>query len=785
SAVKAKVLYEFKTVVNVEEISQRLNTTRPLVANGANIQVLESRKNSYLAGVVVLCIFLAIIIIIVILCWMCPGCMLYDSRKKRKVVGDENAEPVSYIRVDEQGNYRQGYQDEKIWWDYLPNCCTDIATYCGVPRPKRNVGRLAWSGDERQRYWQFGGGGEGAQLDDRGRRGPRDMVLLEDLDQQARMIRADSRNSQNSQDGRRMFMVRDQRGIPQMAQNLREGEHYIMEDIDDTPRQLDPRAMAMNDPRYMGMNDPRGMQMDDPRAMGMNDPRGMGMNDPRGMQPRGPPQDDNATYARQGNVEVLRLRASPRGAVLRDDGATGRRVRQMRRAGGESEEAVLLQQELQRRRTLLHEDAGGGGLSSRHVEGQSVGVTPRMDLEDGRGYVQQSMRYLHNDNPHLSDVQIQTEEYANRAEHLVPRLRIRTPIEEETNSLLEAEGIRSSRRERHKKKHSSQTPIEPQVHEDNISRRSVRVTQPPNTLYQHTKSSILRFETNKAKMDEESKKESTSRRSSMSGVDGRRSSSVDSKLTDGRRSINQGSLDGRRSNSQAAIDGQLSNSQAALEIQRRSSLPGMDATGLEREAARRSVRRGSLGQPDRQDESLQVTDGRITQQGEYDDDIGEDREKRRQKKESTPRYMEWYDKNKDQKHESKEKKSTKSVSEDAEVRVSGEGSESRTKIVSEVPQSNAQEPPRVPNVDGTTINVTDDLKAKDGDEELRNIMDGEINLGMSGSQLFENDAEMEEAIKAGRRRKRNHLLEKKSIFTIAYDDMQTDQLRPESAAAEP
>ncbi|XP_068207160.1 cadherin-86C-like isoform X2 [Palaemon carinicauda] len=824
SAVKARVWYEFKTVVNVEDISQRLNTKLPLITDQANpvqIEVLQGQRNSYLAGVVVLCVFLALIIIAVILCMMCPGCPLYTNRKKRKLVGDENPEQVSYIRVDEQGNYRQGYEEEKIWWDYLPSCCTDIATSCGIPRPKRSVGRLAWSGDERQRYWQFGGGGEGAPLEDRAmrHRGPRDMVLLEDLDeatrlqQQGRMVRVDSRTSHHSGDGRRMFMVRDQHGNPRMAESLREGEHYIMEDIDDTPRQLDPRAMGMNDPRAMGMGDPRMMGMNDPRAMGMgmgmNDPRamggmgmgmGMGMNDPRGMrmedqQPRGMPgqqnADDNATYARQGNVEVLRLRASPHGAVLRDDGATGRQIRQMRRAGGESEETVLFPEERQHhRRTLLHEDAGGGGISSRLVEGQSVGVTPRLDgmHEDGRNFGPTSMRYLRNESPLQYDVQIQTENGLRSEagyEHVVPRLRIRTPIEEETTSLLEAEGQSTRREKRRRRRNSTQTIVEPQVHDDNTSRRSVRITQPPNTLYQHTKSSILRFETNKAKMDEDSKKESTSRRNSISGTDGRRSSSVDSRSIDGRRSISQANLDGRRSSSQTALE-----VPRGTNLERRGSLPGMEATGLEREAAKRLVnRRGSLGQQDRQDASLQAIDGKggQAQDGNDGDSSNEqdNNNEKRTKKQSNPRYMEWREKNKGKGQESQEGKKSKNEPE-TEVRESGEGSESQTRVVTEDAQKNSQDRLRVPKVDGTSSNLPDDLKAKEGDEELRTIIENEANLGMNqDSLLFENDAEMEAAIKAGRRRKRNHLLEKKSIFTIAYDDMQTDQLRPESAAAEP
>ena len=52
-------------------------------------------------------------------------------------------------------------------------------------------------------------------------------------------------------------------------------------------------------------------------------------------------------------------------------------------------------------------------------------------------------------------------------------------------------------------------------------------------------------------------------------------------------------------------------------------------------------------------------------------------------------------------------------------------------------------------------------------------------------QVFDGSDELEAAAAARGKRKKNHLLEKKSIFTIAYDSMDTGQLRPESAAKEP
>nr|XP_027206971.1 uncharacterized protein LOC113800404 [Penaeus vannamei] len=825
SVVTALVRYEVNTVVDVEKISkQLLNTTRPLVNDPRPVEYeeLTSERNSYLAGVVVLCVFMAIIIILLLLCCFCPGCPLYKDRKKMKMVGDENAERVSYIRVDDRGGYRDGQPEERMWWEYLPNCCLDIAANCGFNRPPKRVssnngGRLAWSGDERQRYWQFGERGEGSMLEDRmmPRRGPRDLVLLEDLDearlqQQGRMVRVDSRTSHRSQEPRRVFVLRDQRGNPRITESLREGEHYVMEDVDDTPRN-------------MRMEDPRGMRYEDARGMRMDDPRGMRIEDQRGPLPQHG-VDDDVTYARQGNAEVLRLHASPRGAVPLDDGATGRHSRPTyRRAGVEPEGIVLTQEEMQRR-ALMHEDAGGGPMSARLVEGQSVGVTPRSEdlllYEGSRGYDHGSRRH-HMESPPHTDVQIQTEDLANgRQEQSVPRLRIKTPIEEETNSLLEAEGIRSSRREKYQReRRRSQGNIEPQVHEDNASRKSLKVAQPANSLYHHTKASILRFESNKAKMDDEKdgkKEATTSRRNSISGTDGRRSSSVDSKGTESRRSYSHSNLDGRRSNSQAALDGRRSNSQANLEIprggmndsrasvERRGSLPGLETTtGLEREAAQRSHgRRDSLGGQDRPDEAMHA-DGKSTHSSDYEEESGEEKDykstRRRQRKASQSRYMEWYDRGRDSKardpkdsraRDSKEPRESRNRSVDRSYRDSdskAELTEGHSRASTELRGgADSKSLSRIPRPQGaSSSNLPDDLKVQEGEEELRYMMDREINLGVSQSQMFEGDADLEVAAAARGRRKRNHLLEKKSIFTIAYDDMQTDTLRPNSAAAEP
>lgn len=725
------------------------------------------------------------------------------------MVGDESAdsERISYIRVDERGNYRNEYGEDRTWWDSLPTCCTDAAIYLGVTPPKRGGGMVAWSGDERQRYWSMGGGGEGVPLEDRGgmiRRGGRDLVLLEDLDEGRRVVRVDSRNSYY--DPRRTVILRDNRGNPRFAETLREGENYVMEDVDGSPRN-----MPSDDPRILRVDNPRAMRMEDPRSI---------REGVRAEEPRAPAQasvDDDQTYARQGNGEDLRLHASLHGAAPRDDGAAGRHGRLiMRRAGMEPGGMMMTQEEAQRR-ALMHEDAGGGGFSHRHVEGQSVGVTPR---------------HLQGGSPPLADVQIQTEDQVGRADHVVPKLRIRTPIEEETNSLLEAEGIRSSRREMQRARLKTQSEVEPGVHEDTTSRRSFKLNQPANSLYQHTKSSILRFESTKAKMDEEAqqaqRKESTlSRRNSMSGTEGRRSSSMESRSAEGRRSLSQAALDGRRSNSQATLDpnrGAQLDSQASFE--RHGSLPSLE-TGLEREAARRSVsRHGSLGPQDLQDDHLPAADGKSSQNSEYDYDSPTDdldpRARRQRKITPLPRYMEWYDRRQDRGADMRgvprqldvdearqyldaQEGVTRTVEgrerrlmivapplEDggggegvavrvAETREAAEGSETQPHIVQETPSEQQR-------AEGAGQSSSTPIKPPQpqGEEELKTIMENEINLGVSqSSQMFEGDGDLETAAAERGRRKRSHLLEKKSIFTIAYDDMHTSNLRPESAAPDP
>ncbi|XP_050692840.1 cadherin-86C-like isoform X2 [Eriocheir sinensis] len=603
SIVTALVRNNVNTVVDIEKILKQLNNTQPVACKleGVQLSSVQGERDSYLAGVVILCVLLALVILLIILCYMWSICPLYRVRKSRKVVAEEggpDSERVSYIRVDERGGYR-GYEEERTWWDYLPACCTDAALYLGVTPPKRGGGRLAWSGDERQRYWQFGGGGEGVAVDERvaarrpGGRG--DLLLLEDLDEArlqqqqvaaggaGRMLRVDSRNSFTSQDPRRSFILRDARGHPRLAETVREGEHYLMEDVDGSPRGLRP---------------------DDPRLR-LEDPRTLRVEEPRPAPPPAPPDEEG--YARQGNGEDLRLHASPPGAAPRDDGAAGRRGRPPRRAGGGPGGRTT-----EGTRRLRHEDAGGG--------------------EGGGGGGGAS--------PPLADVMIQTEvpgAAGPGGAPAVPRLRIRTPILEETSSLLEAEGL--SRRETQRYRRPArqgeagaggEDGEEGESPEDWDSgsagagggRRAIRLSQPANSLYQHNKASIMRFETNKARLGEGAAQEAPAprRAASTSAPEGRRSSSLD-----GRRGGGEG---GRRAPGSGPPG-----------LTRRGSLPSLalETTGLEREAAARRSH-------PRRHHDLPAADGRSRHSSEDDADSEPDASGgRRSRPRANARYMEWYE----------------------------------------------------------------------------------------------------------------------------------------------
>ncbi|XP_076046805.1 uncharacterized protein LOC143028499 isoform X2 [Oratosquilla oratoria] len=853
SIVTALIKYPAGSVVDVEKLSQEFNMTKGLEEDNKPLIALQQKSNSYLAVMVVLCILLALIIIAIIFCCFWPTCPLYKERKKFKLVNDDSQERVSYIRVDD-----------------------------------RERGRQAWSGDERQRYWKIQGGSEGRPLDERSViarpaavGGARD-VFVEDLDEarQSQRLRVESRTSQRSQE-RRMFVLRDGRGQPRAADTLREGETYYLEDIEDaTPRTV---RLESGPVQFLAATGENGGQA----------------------------ENNSSTYSKQGNVEVLRLHASPRGGASRDEiirvsergRGSGGGAPHSRRAGGESE-VFLTQEELRRRGPYYQYDDTGGGVHGRLVEGQSHGATPRSDYDEGgggggggRGFVNTAIRYLSNGSPsHSSAEAILVTEDGQELGTIVPRLRIRTPIQEETNSLLEAEGARSSRREKRRtpraKVHSygkgggggggnskdgsssqrssrSHSNLQGSYSDGEENPRKAhypKVPLPYNSHYHHTKASLLRLESNLAKLEEDQKNnppQENSRRNSVSATEGRRSSSVDgsgrtSSNLEGRRSLSQMALDGRRSNSQAALDGRRSNSQAALDGRRSNSQAALDSRrggaashgatstdgrrnsvaalegrsseekqeilkeleslGIERIAARRLMNR-SIGADERLEEYLAMERAKRAEEeaaaalarkrervqrlpSDVDDSEAEAaaaakaKEKKKQSEaKAGSRYMEWYNRRK-----------TPVDLTPSDLQANEEGTSVEPATEPSTTEASAKKKKKTSTTsrvgrDHATQNLPDDAKAEvalaaedddgnyieedhDGRKAALDIMDSEINLGVQqGSNVFDNTTDLEEA--ARHRRRRNYMTEKKSIFTIAYDDMRTQNLRPESAAAEP
>lgn len=206
----------------------------------------------------------------------------------------------------------------------------------------------------------------------------------------------------------------------------------------------------------------------------------------------------------------------------------------------------------------------------------------------------------------------------------------------------------------------------------------------------------------------------------------------------------------------------------------------MEKTGLEREAAAR--------RSDRQGLNPQENPGLPKRPAGSDEDDSDDEGRNgnvKNRKES--RYMDWYKKNGNSSR--RESLAGKTGEESLQGRIQQDGeAESQTEN-SSTQQTNS----RIPRLNGS--NLPDEVKisqeAKQNTSEIinnnKNKTDIELSLDASQtSDMFNNNSNLEaEAALRGNRRKRNHLLEKKSIFTIAYDDIQTEQLRPESAAAEP
>ena len=566
------------------------------------------------------------------------------------MVTDENGEGVSYIKMDEYGNVRQ--EPEKIWWDYLPTCLTDLFLSCGCRRPEtgayvNNNSRMAWSADERNRYFRIQQQGEGALLDNRAmpRGYPRDMMQVEDMDE-ARLhrqntypnvARTEMQQSGPNGEPRRVFVIKDPNGNPQVTDHLKEGETYLVEDIDETPRNV---------------------QLHDAQV-----------------------EVNAGEYRNPGNEENLRLHAGPR-----DGASLAELMRRTKRAG---EEPGGIQQ------SRGVDEGGGGGTSYRYVDGQSVGVTPRGEfIED---YTNNPVNYIHGAGNNITGQTLADAKRQQAGDTVTPRLRIKTPNEEDM-----MEDIEDTLRGKGKQGYRNDRPDFPGR---NSEMHSYLQKNNNNYGFQHTKASMLRYETNMAKLEEDQQKEAekdplykTMRKNSAIQAEARRAALY---------AAEDSSLETRRTLSQAALElkqrRETIGSDKLDSLERSGSVPNIQ-TELEKAAAHR---RGSLSA----------------------DDINEGVMKR-----------------------------TREDGADKDANLSDDAKKTgKTKAT------------------GTTTTLPEGELSPDALKALEEQM----------RKDFEEGDEASKAATDKSRKKRNAMTEKKSIFTIAYDDMQTNQLRPDSAAHDP
>lgn len=604
---------------------------------------------------------------------------IFVNRKQMSMVTDENGEGISYIKMDEYGNPRP--DQDKIWWDYLPNCLTDMFLSCGCQRPDAgryaNNSRMAWSADGRQRYWNVQQQPSGGLVDDGAmpRRQQREMMQVEDFDE-ARLHRQNGMQSvqhaavqhaavqqhamsstmgEGGEMPRKLFLIKDGSGNHQPTDHLQEGETYFVQDVNETPRNIH-----------------------------LHDTQG---------------SDGNGDYGRNpGNGENLRLHAGPRDVAL-----LAEQLRRSRRAGVEPGGSQY-----------LHGDEGGGGASSRYVDGQSNGVTPRSEYYED--YTSNGTNYVHRG---ATDANSQTGDSRRRKpdDTVVPRLRIRSPNEEEMMDDID-DSLKTNRGKIHAHRHNR-----PDFPKGNNSDRDLHayMDKSPNSYgYQHTKASILRYESNMAKLGEDQQREAekdplynTLRRNSAIQSEARRAAAY---------AAEDDSLETRRTLSQAALELKQRRDVVGLsydkpqELERSGSVPNIQ-TNLEREAAQRGhSRRGSLAEDEYYDEKK--------------------------------RKMKRIDKKQGLIKDKKERPGD--------------------------------------NDDEIDSNLPDDAKSKSA-----STIKGEMSAEALRALEEEMKKDSEEGLEASKvatdrsRKKRNAMTEKKSVFTIAYDDMQTKQLRPDSAAGDP
>ncbi|RXG69481.1 Cadherin-86C [Armadillidium vulgare] len=836
SDITALVKYNYNTVIDVTDILSRMNDTELQKLKSEKQQVdekvvtLESKNSSFVIGVVFLVIIVLLLLLSICLCFFCEGCPLHRSSK---AFGDDGPEGVSYVRVEDPQRYMRENDDvtgTPDWWQCMPDPLRRLFLCCGYIPPSKKGTRVAWSGDERerQRYGRVVQGPDAVGLEDRGgmvqalqrHQMPHQSLTLEDIDgkqghmmgqmghmgqmgqmgqmghmgQMGQMGQMGPANQMGpaganmamgiNQEPRRVFVLKDAMGIPRNGESLQEGNTYLLEDIDDQ--------------KNAGYHQVQQQQTEH-------------------------------SFQQPGNAERLRQHVSPRDAAILTENQ-----RRARRADMGPEGSVF------------YNDGGRQG-NQRYVDGQygphNQGYIQEYQGRGGRDY----------------DRRNEGDNYQRNAERQGRNQGGRGRDDIDGGN----DGYDSERMGKHRSRsHPPENQTDRSTDPLDRNTKSARSSSIPGTHgYQHTKTSILRYESNKQKIEEE--REELLKKGidpddpciSHQGAESRKGSVRDKES----RSISK--LEQRRSQSQFSMPDRSTSV-------RRGSLPEVE-TQLEREAARRQLIRRNSG--DIIDGDVKTYDQNATSRVNIDyDNEGErteeiERRIQQRRSEASEALSEELHKSdgsqanvsptktevkepttiniapaapEDQRDSTVEQQQSEAPVNVNNILGSGITKETIEKAIADALvnmaisnnaspnnlniSSKPASPPKTEVLTDSNINEdelksdvenninsieTDSKTIKDKtvvdssnfsnenivDQDIRTeelkIADDEIRLGVNkSSTIFEknmrNDASVLN-IPKGKRKPRNKMLEKKSIFTIAYDGMKTDQLRPESANGDP
>lgn len=191
----------------------------------------------------------------------------------------------------------------------------------------------------------------------------------------------------------------------------------------------------------------------------------------------------------------------------------------------------------------------------------------------------------------------------------------------------------------------------------------------------------------------------------------------------------------------------------------------------------RSSRRGSFSEPDRtdlQDLSQRQTASSRAKSVSYVNKVGKTDEDIPAPKKGS-RYMEWYktkreerERRKQEQKEEKKEKQMKKYKPNQNVMTDKKGTKNSERVKKGSLSENRSQR-KIGEVD-----VDKELERAEEQILKVTVLDDDMDSGIAMSSMV---------MGGGARKKRNQqLLEKKSVFTIAYDDMQTKQIRPDSSS---